>query len=208
MSCRRPRLGILSVAVLAWTLYAAPPAQAAAEGGAFAIKGIGATDCATAVREYAAGTPNAMMYGGWIYGYLTAMNQVTPGTFDLAPWQDLNTLTNFIVEYCRKNPKVTFSEATFKMAAALNPKRQTARTTPMEVRVNGRAYMLYAATIDRIAAQLAAKGFLKGKAPAAAASAPAFSAELTAALKAFQVSRKLKGTGEPDQRTLYELFER
>jgi Putative peptidoglycan binding domain len=184
---------------------AAAPAWAAADGGAFAIKGIGATDCATAVREYSAGSPNAMMYGGWIYGYLTGLNQLTPGTFDLAPWQDLNTLTNFVVEYCKKNPKTTFSEATFKMAVALNPDRLTARTDYLRFAVNGKGFTLYAATFDRVAAKLVAKGLLKSK-PADAKTG--FNADMVKALKAFQSSRKLKATGEPDQATLFELLQR
>lgn len=199
------RRGSAIGAVLAMLLCTSWSARAAATDGAFAIKGIGATECSVAVREYNAGTPNAMMYGGWIYGYLTALNQVTPATFDLAPWQDLNTLTNFMVEYCRKNPKTTFSEAAFKMAAALNPKRLTTRTAPVPVRINGRTFVLYAATIDRVAAKLAEKGFLKSD---PASTKGAFSEELARALKAFQASRKLKATGEPDQRSLFELFER
>lgn len=186
-------------------IFSALPTAYAANAGAFAIKGIGATDCAIAVREYTAGTPNAMMYGGWIYGYLTAINQVSPDTFDLAPWQDLNTLTNFVVEFCKKNPKTPFAQATFKMAVALNPQRQKTRTDYIHFPVNGKGYTMYAATIQLVSSRLTAKGFLK---PKAASQKPEFTADMIAGIKAFQTSRKLKPTGEPDQQTLFELLQR
>lgn len=192
-------------AVFAASLFAPLSSAHAASGGAFAIKGIGATDCTVAVREYAAGTPNAMMYGGWIYGYLTAMNQVSPDTFDLAPWQDLNTLTSFVVEFCKKNPKTTFAQATFKMAVALNPQRQKTRTDYIHFPVNGKGYTMYASTIQMVANKLAAKGLLKTK---PGSQKPEFTPDMIAALKAFQTSRKLKPTGEPDQQTLFELLQR
>ncbi|EHR73339.1 hypothetical protein BurJ1DRAFT_4552 [Burkholderiales bacterium JOSHI_001] len=192
------------LAAMATLALSARPALAAADG-AFAIKGIGASDCSLAVREYTAGTPNAMMYGGWIYGYLTALNQLNPGTFDLAPWQDLNTLTNFVVDYCKKNPKVTFADATFKMAVALNPDRLTARTAFVRFRQNGRDFTLYATTLERMAAKLTSKGLLKTKYDSAK---PAYTPDMVAAVKAFQQSRKLKATGDPDQQTLFELLQR
>lgn len=198
-----PRVFLCSIACAA--SFSAAPSAHAANGGAFAIKGIGATECSVAVREYTAGTPNAMMYGGWIYGYLTAMNQVSPDTFDLAPWQDLNTLTNFVVEYCKKNPKTPFAQATFKLAVALNPQRQKTRTDYVHFPVNGKGYTMYTSTIEMVAGKLVAKGFLKSK---PATKKPEFTADMVTALKGFQTSRKLKPTGEPDQSTLFELFQR
>lgn len=190
--------------VVCTAVLSALPAAQAANAGAFAIKGIGATECSVAVREYTAGTPNAMMYGGWIYGYLTAMNQVSPDTFDLAPWQDLNTLTNFVVEFCKKNPKTPFAQATFKMAVALNPQRQKTRTDYIHFPVNGKGYTMYASTIQMVANKLAGKGLLKNK---PSVQKPEFTSDMVLALKAFQSSRKLKPTGEPDQQTLFELLQ-
>lgn len=178
------------------------PAHAAAAKGEFGVKGIGASDCATAVREYKGGTPNAMMYGGWLYGYITALNQTTPDTFDVVAWQDLNTLSNFVVEYCSKNPKVSFAQAVFNMTAALKPKRLKTVSSPVRISRNGKSFMMYGEVINRMAQALAAKGYFKGSIGAP----PSFSDELARALLQFQTKSSLPPTGEPDQVTLFRLF--
>lgn len=177
-------------------------AQAAATKGEFGIKGIGASDCATAVREYKAGTPNAMMYGGWLYGYMTAVNQVTPDTFDLATWQDLNTLSNFLIEYCAKNPRMSFAQAVFNMTNALKPMRLKTVSQPVHFRKNDKDFVLYGEVITRIAQTLTTKGFYKGNVK----DKPAFTDEMARALAQFQARNKLPPTGEPDQFTLFRLF--
>jgi hypothetical protein len=177
-------------------------AQAAASKGEFGIKGIGASDCAAAVREYKAGTPNAMMYGGWLYGYMTALNQSTPDTFDLATWQDLNTLSNFLIEYCAKNPRMSFAQAVFNMTNALKPMRLKTMSQPIRFRKNDKEFVLYGEVITRMGQALSAKGFYKGR----VADKPVFTDEMSRALTQFQTRNKLPATGEPDQFTLYRLF--
>ncbi|MDL2358049.1 MAG: peptidoglycan-binding domain-containing protein [Pseudomonadota bacterium] len=189
--------------VLAVCLATAAPLHAATGKGEFALKGIGATDCATLVREFKAGTPNAMMYGGWVYGYLTAMNQSSPDTFDLAPWQDLNTLTNFLIEYCGKNPRTSVGQAVFNMTAALKPMRAKSASAPVRLGPKGGSVVVYADVITRIGQALKAKGFYKGPLDS---NKPQFSDEMSQALKAFQARNKLAQTGLPDQFTLFRLF--
>lgn len=194
----KPFLHFFAAAALATPMLA----QAAAAHGEFGVKGIGASECSNAVREYAAGTPNAMMYGGWLYGYLTAVNQATPNTFDLATWQDLNTLTNFVIEYCRKNPGTSFAQAVFNMTAALKPARLTSVAQPVRFVHNNKPYILYDEVLGRIGQALKAKGFYKGALPAK----PVFNKELSEAISRFQASNKLPATGGPDQFTLFKLF--
>ncbi len=156
------------------------------------------------VAEFEAGSPNSMMMGGWLYGYLTGLNQTNADTFDLAPWQDLNTLTNYVIEYCRKNPQLTLAQSVFAMTSAMSEKRLTRETKPLSIVVNQRTYVLYRDTVARIIAALQKTGYYKGPAPGE----PSWTPEVSAALKAFQAKRKLKATGEPDQMTLHELLQR
>jgi hypothetical protein len=194
---------LLATAAVTLGVVVSMPAQAAASKGEFGVKGIGATDCATAVREYKAGTPNAMMYGGWLYGYITALNQTTPETFDLATWQDLNTLSNFIIEYCQKNPRVSFAQAVFNMASALKPNRLVSVSQPVRFKHNNKQFVLYGEVLTRMAKALQAKGYYKG----GVLTKPEFTAELARALSQFQTKNKLPATGEPDQFTLFKLFD-
>lgn len=197
MKIRLSKLIVTSMLVLC-----AGGAQAAAVKGEFGIKGIGATDCATAVREYKGATPNAMMYGGWLYGYITALNQTTPDTFDLATWQDLNTLSNFIIDYCSKNPRTSFAQAVFNMTTALQPKRLRSASKPVRFARNGKNFVMYGEVIVRMQQALATKGFYKlGGAPK-----PEYTDEMARALTQFQLKNKLPGTGEPDQFTLFKLL--
>lgn len=192
----------LATLLVAATLSAPALAHAASARGEFGIKGIGASDCGSAVREYKGGTPNAMMYGGWLYGYLTAVNQATPNTFDLATWQDLNTLTNFVIEYCQKNPQTSFAQAVFNMTAALKPMRLTAAAQPVRFVHNNKPFIMYDEVIKKMGRALKDKGYYKGRLP----DRPAFTGEMAQALGRFQASNKLPVTGEPDQFTLFKLF--
>jgi hypothetical protein len=190
--------------LVAASLCAPVLAQATSAHGEFGVKGIGASDCATAVREYKGGTPNAMMYGGWLYGYLTAVNQATPDTFDLATWQDLNTLTNFVIEYCQKNPRTSFAQAVFNLTAALKPMRLTAASQPVRFTHNNKPFVMYGDVIKRMGEALKQKGYYKGTLPAQ----PAFTGEMARAVSRFQAGNQLPATGEPDQFTLFKLFGR
>ncbi|MGG7607327.1 peptidoglycan-binding domain-containing protein [Massilia sp. BKSP1R2A-1] len=190
--------------LVAASLCAPVLAQATSAHGEFGVKGIGASDCATAVREYKGGTPNAMMYGGWLYGYLTAVNQATPDTFDLATWQDLNTLTNFVIEYCQKNPRTSFAQAVFNLTAALKPMRLTAASQPVRFTHNNKPFVMYGDVIKRMGEALKHKGYYKGTLPAQ----PAFTGEMARAVSRFQAGNQLPATGEPDQFTLFKLFGR
>jgi hypothetical protein len=198
------QLALRAGLALAAATAALAPAHAATGRGEFGIKGIGATDCATLVREYKAGTPNAMMYGGWMYGYITAMNQTSPDTFDLAPWHDLNTLTNFVVDYCARNPRTSFGQAVFNLTSALAPKRLKSASAPIRLRRDGTSFVMYAEVLTRMAGALKAKGLYKGP---VAADKPEFTDDLARAVKAFQARNRLRQTGIPDQFTLFRLFE-
>ncbi len=179
------------------------PALAATGDGRFAIKGLAARACSEMVREFEGSTPNTPMYGGWIYGYLTAMNQTTPDTFDLAPWQDLETLTNYVIVYCRGNPTVTFGQAVFRMSDALRPARLASPSSLVSISLRGKTYLMYEAVLERLIEALEKGGFLKASLRPKPA---AFTPDVARALRVFQAKHKLEQTGLPDQRTLHELF--
>jgi hypothetical protein len=202
MNMRLHKRVFTAMLVLCATAGLQNTALAAATKGEFGIKGIGATDCAIAVREYKAGTPNAMMYGGWLYGYMTALNQSTPDTFDLATWQDLNTLSNFLIEYCAKNPRMSFAQAVFNMTNALRPMRLKTMSQPVRFKKNDKDFVLYGEVISRMGQTLAAKGFYKAR----QTDKPVFTDEMSRALAQFQSRNRLPATGEPDQFTLFRLF--
>lgn len=175
-------------------------ARGADPQGRFAIKGIGTTDCATYVTQADLRGNNAFMYGGWVYGFLTATNKWSPDTFDLVSWEDLETLTTYLYGYCRENPEMRFAQAVFQLSEALHEDRVTEALTPVEARVGDDSVVIYPSALTRAQSRLHAVGYLQVDANGV------FDENTEAALRSYQKAQGLKETGLPDQATLHRLL--
>lgn len=109
----------LSITLLA--LASAP--RAADEQDRFAIEGVGLLTCADYLSARNARSPRYHQFGGWMNGYLTAVNRYAPETFDLVPWQSTGMLTHWIAELCEKNPEIPFVRAVTALANKLGEQR-------------------------------------------------------------------------------------
>ncbi len=198
---RARRGGPLARALAAGALLAAAPAGAADEDGTFAIKGAGLQGCAAFVRAWDEGSSDLALYGGWLEGYLTAMNQTTETTHDLAPWQDTRTLLGLLRVACDAAPEGTgVMRAAVDMMRALAPQRMTEASPIERAQADGRAVTFYRETVRRVQARLGELG---------AADLPEtgdLDAPTRAAIEAYQAANGLEPTGLPDQRTLVALF--
>ena len=67
------------------------PASASDAGGMFAVKGVGALSCGAYLAAADAGDRELAQYSGYIAGYLSAYNEHREATFDLVPWQSMET---------------------------------------------------------------------------------------------------------------------
>lgn len=181
-------------------LLCAPHALAGDQKGQFAVKGAGAFDCATFTAEMAKGDHNAFMFGGWVYGYITAANQHSPETFDLAPWESLETLTGYLVGYCKANPKVSLAQAVFTLVHALTPGRLTESDTPEQVARGEQRAIVYPSIVRRLQSYLRDQGLYAGDASGQ------FDKATSDAVVAHQKREKLTVTGIPDQATLHSMF--
>lgn len=175
-------------------------ARGADPQGRFAIKGIGTTDCATFVTQANLRGNNAFMYGGWVYGFLTATNKWTPDTFDLVAWEDLETLTSYLYGYCRENPEMRFAQAVFQLSEALYADRVTEALTPVEAKVGDDSVVTYPSALKRAQSRLQAAGYAQVDANGV------FDEKTEVALRSYQKAQGLKETGLPDQATLYKLL--
>lgn len=188
--------------MLSLSLCSATLTAADAEGR-FAIKGIGNTDCTTFVSEMEQSTPNAYMYGGWIYGFLTADNKASEETFDLVAWEDLETLTSYLHGYCKRNPEAKFAQAVFQLGEALRADRITSATSPIQIGTDEASVFVYQTMIGRIQDRLRELGHLQQDQPDGSST---WDEATEAALKAFQASEELTVSGLPTQLTLHHLF--
>ena len=172
------------------------------QDGKFAVKGAGATRCAHFVRQVEEKTKEVYAYGGWIEGYLTAVDAYQKDTFDLAPWQNTTLLVLALKEHCRKHPELTFAKAVRQMVRTLYPQRLTTFSRLVEARNGDKAVRVYEAVVRRVQRRLAELGLYKGKADGR------YGTQTRQALIAFQKKNELATSGLPDAPTLLRLLNR
>ncbi len=107
----------VSAYVAVVTAFAASaPATAGDANGKFAVKGVGALDCAAYIRAAEAGDRELAQYSGYLAGYVSAYNEHRLNTFDLLPWQSMETLMLIMLRRCRQVPESSFAVAVSDMA--------------------------------------------------------------------------------------------
>ncbi|WP_308914867.1 peptidoglycan-binding domain-containing protein [Jannaschia sp. LMIT008] len=175
----------------------------AADGeGRFAIEGGGLLTCVDYLSAMEWRSPDVPAYGGWIEGYVTALNQQFDGIYDLTPWQTTESLLSLMSSICRQLPSDTrTAEALDRMVRLLLPDalREKSRVVALEGE-NDTAIAIYAAVLDQI------NDALRDKGHAIAQADGYFGRDTQAGLRAVQAEAGLTVTGMPDQRTLFVLL--
>lgn len=190
-------LGTAAVSAFAPTFFT--PAHAADAGGDFAVKGVGLAPCADVAKAIEEQSPLFLSMGGWIAGYMTALNQKSAETFDLFSWQDDTTVAGAILAWCRANPSARLFEATAAMAKSLERDRIRERTSLLTIGGTDPPLRVYAETLRRAQEALARFGFDPGE-------RGTFGAGTRAALTRYQSKAGLPQTGLPDRESLYALL--
>ena len=175
-------------------------AIAADNSGKYAAKGVGRTACSDFSSAFAEKSSKYFVYGGWIEGYISALNAARANTYDIAPWQTTELMMFLLSKHCSNNPDTRFLTAVSTMLGTFSPSSLSAESAIVEVNFNNTKSYFYADTLLQIKQQLANLGF-----SVSAANAD-FDSELASALAAFQKSKGLKQTGLPDQQTLVNLL--
>ena len=110
------RAAILFLFVLLCPL---PGAEAADKDGEFALKGIGRLNCKQFVENRNQKSNRYFQFGGWIEGYITAFNQLTPETFDLLSFETTEFLAWMIAQHCSQNPDERVADVVAAMVRKL-----------------------------------------------------------------------------------------
>ncbi len=176
------------------------PALAADGQGRFAVRNAGMMSCADFIKEKVPQTPKLGQYLGWIDGYLTAVNQYTPDTYDIIPWGNTLFLATLLENYCKKHPEERFYLAVSKLAASIAPQRLTEASELVEAQHDGNKTYIYQATLQRVQDYLKKNNYFTGN------SDGRWNTETQQALSAYQKDQQLAITGLPDQITLYFIF--
>jgi hypothetical protein len=191
--------------LLMGALLCAAPAYAVDMNGAHRTRGVGQFTCAQFVEAKANDAALYRTFGGWIDGFISAVNFYEERTFDIAPWQSTDVIAEGLAAYCAKNAALPFEEAVKRLIEDLSSQRlvEASKLLLLEERINGQDVRLpvYTAVIERAQARLKALGYYDSEATSA------FDAPTRHALKRFQRLSGRPETGLPDQVTLLLLFD-
>ncbi|MEM7406363.1 MAG: peptidoglycan-binding protein [Pseudomonadota bacterium] len=181
-------------------LLVAWSAHARDKDGAFAVKGVGSLTCREFVTQHGQRGARLSNYVGWIDGFMTGINQHTPETFDLAPWQGGSLLAYAVAGYCRRAPEESFYKAVRGLAQTLYTNRLTDASDVLVASTADAQVFVYATVLTDVRSALIEMGHLAQPIDGA------FDNETAAALRRFQRSKGLPESGLPDQQTLVEIY--
>jgi hypothetical protein len=174
----------------------------AADGeGRFAVRGAGLYDCARYVEAFEARSSTYFLFGGWLDGYLTALNEAQEDTFDLTAWENTDLLASMIEAHCRQNPDHNFFAVARVLSRELSKTRIRKAAPLVEIDDGeGGQIVLYRETVMRVQKALTAAGLYQG------AIDGVYGDGSRGAMRAFQRALGADPTGAPDQGSLYRLL--
>ncbi len=176
-------------------------AVAVSSDGSFSIKGYGALKCSEYVAQIDANNEVRInRYTGWLAGYFTASNEISPDTFDYLSWQNLRTLSLMLMKHCQLNPEERFATAVARLRNALKTNRLASQSPMVKITVGKNTLYIYQESLRSAQHKLQQAGYKPGPVDGQYGEATA------GALKKFQERNKLPVTGIPDQPTLYLLM--
>lgn len=174
--------------------------HAADDAENFAVKGAGLASCSAYIEARRSNAPAFYQFGGWINGYLTALNQLKPETYDLAPWQSSDLLAGVILRNCRENPEKRFINTVAAMVASLHAQRLLTKSPLVEAHAGETRIRIYRELLRRTQEKLVESGLYQGEPTGL------FDQETQDGLRAYQKAGRLTETGLPDQATLLAMF--
>ncbi len=175
-------------------------AIAADSEGRFAVEGVGRATCVDYLKAASEKNPVYYSIGGWIEGYLTAVNAQTPETYDITPWQQTDLFAALLESHCQANPDINIIVIIRGMVDSLMGERLREPTPLKSVDIGDRQVYLYDVVLRRIQQALKDKGHYQGGIDGD------YGPGTRAAMTAFQQSEGLEVTGLPDQVTLFQLL--
>ena len=112
------------------------PAGAADADGKFAVKGAARTTCTHFVTAREGRKENTQLYalfGAWLEGYLSALNERSVGTYDLTSFESTELLATLIYSNCKRALDKPFFNVVRRLVSALNTTRLPAYSKLVEV---------------------------------------------------------------------------
>jgi hypothetical protein len=180
---------------LAGCLALAGPVGAKDVRGLFTVKGVGVLDCAAYIEAAEAGDEQLAHFAGYVTGYVSAYNEQVAETYDLLPWQHIDTVMIVLLQRCQKDPARNFGLAVSEVATFFSDGRLKGIAGREVVGEGEAAVEMYGPVLRSLKRALVARGYLD---------AP--DGDFTAAVRAAQADFGQEPTGVPDQATMLRLL--
>jgi hypothetical protein len=190
---------LLLISALIVAAIASAQVRAADGSGNFALRGVGLATCAQFLQASEERQENVLLAGGWLEGYMTAINQLLPETFDIAPWQNTDTILALVKHNCERNRDQRFFAVVTAMVEFLAENRLKEQSDRVMAEAHGQRVAIYTEVLRDVQQELIDQGLLEGNADGQ------FGAKTQAALEEFQKKENIQVTGLPDQVTLWRL---
>ncbi len=156
--------------------------------------------CALFYQEKQASSEVYLMAASWVDGYLSAVNQYKPDTYDALSFETTELLMTILARHCQQNPQDPVFGAVNNLFEKLNDDRLTKQSEKKELIAGEHKTILYIEVLNRAQKLLAKKGFYTDKIDGE------LNESMKAAIKIYQQKVDLNPTGFPDQVTLWHLF--
>lgn len=175
-------------------------ARSASEDGRFAVKGVGVQTCKEFTEEFKERSSRYLLFGGWLDGYISAVNRMKKGTFDATPWQSTDVMLALVNNHCSQRPDERFFAVVTAMLQFFEDQQLTVDSEKVETAAGENKLTVYRTVLRRAQEALAEEGAYSGAADGL------YGPKTRTAFETFQEKRGLPKTGLPDQQTLFVLF--
>ncbi|MFK7913132.1 MAG: peptidoglycan-binding domain-containing protein [Pseudomonadales bacterium] len=187
--------------VLSSTAFFGTLAHAADEEGRYSVRGAGLLSCEAFTKERAGATPAYQMIGGWLDGYITALNANRAQTYDITSYESTEILASILDRHCQSHPKQRLFSVVNAVTSQLHAQRISAASPRQRVVIGERSTELYNETVTRLQLALVEQGLLLHDAVSGH-----FDKPTATAVASYQQQLEFEPTGFPDQATLWILF--
>jgi hypothetical protein len=175
-------------------------ARAADVDQRFALKGASRVTCGQFVKLRAEKPELAPLFNSWMDGYLTALNEKLPETYDLMLFENSELLNRLVEANCKRKPEERYFVVVRALVRVMQQTRLTAHSPRTEISVGDSKTALYAETVTRMQRRLSEAGYFTGQ------PLGVFDEPTREAIKEFQTANGFEATGFPDVRTLLKVF--
>ena len=175
-------------------------ATAADDKGQYAIRGASLITCGVFSQEHAARGDLSKIVASWVDGYVTAINQTTPDTYELLSFESTELIMQVVDRHCRLHPNDRVFAVVNKLFEQIRDDRLSTKSDKITIEKDGREARHYVALIERVQRKLRTAGHYRGKIDGQ------FGPGMSSAIAAYQKSVGFEPTGFPDQATLWRLL--